>query len=516
MVMADKKFSFKSGNDALRPVTNAKCVMAQGFGSLHEFISDLKPVLMPALAVGSINMSNSRFSTTAASGMTTSVVMKNPILIPYAGVKFNVHIDALLQGLKVIIYHGYNEGVTSSISNVSKYSSGDLLDGDSFSFPVNSAAIESSTWDQNDRYYRIGFFSSELEMSLNDIKEAIRLGYIAITYEDKDSEVVARNPRPTEIIEASKSAKTPSQHHNFVLTHVSDLHGHGIALLNALKFSKAINSQALMVTGDVVVQSSYDGYDYVHELCQEFALPSFLTTGNHDGVGASASSFNSGFIGPMATAFGYQRSSTSVAYYYKDLATPKIRIIVLDCCDTSASYRINSVGSAQLTWLQNTLASTPNGYGVIIAMHQPVGKLTAASVTAHPSFADWNDELDGVNYSFANTTWTGASGIKSAVDSFIANGGEFIMYAVGHVHSDVVGIISGTAQTQLMAAVASPNRMLDMQYDNVALGDGRGKAQDVINAYVIDRKRHAVRVVRVGANMTTDLKERLVEEFNYA
>lgn len=510
--MADKKLDLSSGSDALRPVTNAKCVMAHGVGSVHNFLNEEIPLPMPVLSEGSINTSNSRYSTAKASSKTTSVVMKNPALIPYTGVEFNIYIDDLLEGLKVIVYHGYNEGVTSTTSNVSKYMSGELEDGDVFSFPINYNGIqESGAYDQTNRYYRIAFVSTSLSLTTDDIKEAIRLGYLAITYKEPSKNIVLRNQRATEIIEASKCASKPNKHRNFAFTHISDLHGNAIALLNALEYSKAINSQGLLVTGDVVVQSSYDGYDFVHEMCAKYNFPSFLTTGNHDGVGvSSAATFNSAFIGPMATAFGYTKNSASVAYYYKDLSVPKIRIIVLDCSDTSSSYRINCVGTAQLTWLSNTLNSTPSGYGVIIALHQPVGDITEASANANPSFAKFGP-LDS-----AEITWTGASQIKSAVDSFITNGGEFIMYCAGHYHADVVGILQDTSKRQLMSLIATPNRMQDMQNDVLSLGDGIGKAQDLLNAYVIDRTRKTVRVVRIGANVCEDLSERLVEEFQYS
>ena len=507
--MADKSISFASGEDNLRPITNARCVMMEGVGSLHNARKGAVQVPLGIIADGSIT-SASRFSSTKFSGMTTSVVMKEPFVTPFVGVKFNVHIDSSLEGLQVKVYYGYNEGMSSTTSNVSKYSSPAMVDGDSFAMPIDNYNVANG-YDMSRGYYRIAFISSSLSMDYEDIAEAIRLGYIAVTYEDPCSNVVARNPRATEVIEVSKtfSASTP-RHRNFVFTHVSDLHSHGIALMDALKYSKAINSQGLFITGDVAAQSSYDGYGYVHEFCKNFPFPSFLTTGNHDGVGVSSlATFNNAFFAEMTASFGYTRGSGQ-GYYYKDLAEPKIRIIVLDCCDSSASYRTDSVGSAQISWLQNTLANTPSGYGVIIAMHQPVGNPTAASRKAHPSFAQCDDFTN-----WGGTSWTGASDIRAAVDSFIGNGGEFIMYCCGHQHADSVGIIGNTSHTQLQACIGTPNGNQDMQQEIASVGDGMGSARDLFNAYIIDRTRHTVRVVRVGANTCEDLSERLVEEFSY-
>ena len=508
--MADKTVNYKQGSDNLRPVTNAKCVMLEGVGSVFNMLNK-NAVQLPLgiIAQGSIT-SASRYSSTKASGMATSVVMKEAFVAPYVGVTFNVSIDSELSGLHIIVYYGYNEGMSSTTSNVSKYSSKELASGDSFMFPIDNESV-SGGYDKSRYYYRIGFFSSTLSLTADDIKEFIRLGYIAVTYTEHSGNVVARNPRSTEIIEISKtfSSSTP-RHRNFVFSHISDTHAHAIALENALKYSQVINSQGLFLTGDVVSQSSYDGYGYVHELCKDYGCPSFLTTGNHDGVGVSSlASFNDLFFASMSKTFGYSRSS-GAGYYYKDLSTPKIRVIAMDCCDSSASYRINSIGTTQITWLQNTLSSTPSGYGVIILLHQPLGNPTAESRSAHPSFAKYPE------LSSSDINWTGASAVRAAVDNFIAGGGEFIMYCCGHFHADIVGAISGTSHTQLMACIGSPNGIQDMQNDICSLGDGIGKTQDLFNAYVIDRTRKTVRVVRIGANVCEDLSERLVEEFQYS
>ena len=509
--MTDKAITFLQGDSSLNPATNAKCVKMQGVGTLHNALSGAVRLPLGIIADGSITTA-SRYSSTKFTGMTTSVVMKEPFVTPYAGVTFKVHINSLLEGLMVKVYYGYNEGMSSTTSNVSKYSSGNLVDGDGFTLPIDNYNVANG-YDKSRGYYRIAIISSELTMTADDIAEAIRLGYLAITYDEPCGNVVARNPRATEVIEVSKGAKTIGnqgpRHRNFLFTHISDMHANGIALLNALKYSKAVNSQGLFITGDVAAQSSYDGFGYVHEFAKDFDFPSFLTSGNHDGVGVtSLATFNNSFFGNMTSTFGYNRSS-GMGYYYKDLAEPKIRVIALDCSDTSAGYRINSIGSTQITWLQNTLASTPSGYGVIILLHQPLGNPTSASRTAHPSFAKFPD-IGSSDYN-----WTGASSVRSAVDNFITNGGEFIMYAVGHWHADFVGLIGGTTKPQLQAAIGSPNGTYDMQNDVCSVGDGVGNAQDLFNAYVIDRTQHTVRVVRIGANVCEDLSERLVEEFSY-
>lgn len=510
--MADKSLILRQGNDSLRPVTNAKCVKMQGVGSLHNAHSGAVQVPHGILADGSIT-SASRYSSSKFTGMKTSVVMKEAFLAPHAAAEFLVNIDPQLAGLKVKIFYGYNEGMSSTTSNVSKYQSGDLANGDSFAFPIDIYNVASG-YDKARCYYRLVFVSSEMTLSATDIADAIRLGYLAVTYVEQCGNVVARNHRATEIIEVSKGRKTIGtsgpRHRNFIFTHISDMHANAIALANALKYSKAVNSQALFVTGDVVAQSSYDGYEYVHELCKGYTLPSLLTSGNHDGVGVSSlGTFNAAFFGNMSTTFGYVRSSITVGYYYKDLDGPKIRVIALDCSDTSASYRINSIGTTQITWLQNTLASTPSGYGVIILLHQPLGNPSAASRSGNPSFAAYPDLAS------ADINWTGAAGVRTAVDEFISRGGEFIMYCNGHQHADIVGILANTSQRQLQCCVASPNGMYDMQNDICSVGDGVGNAQDLFNAYIIDRTLHTVRVVRIGANICEDLSERLIEEFSY-
>jgi len=454
---------------SIREITTAANIDS---GSLHSAQAGAVQLPLGVLADGSITAA-SRYSAAKFSGMTTSVVMKEPFVAPGVGVTFSVAIDDALKGLKVKVYYGYNEGMSSTTSNVSKYSSDELADGGSFTFPVvNDGA--GSGYDMARYYYRIAFVSSSLAMTAEDIAEAIRLGHLAVTFVDHAPDVVSRHPRATEIIEVSKAAKTvgdPStRHRNYVFTHISDMHANAIALHDALDYSAAVGSQGLFITGDVVAQSSFDGFGYVHHACKDYGFPSFLTTGNHDGVGVSSlASFNNMFFADMAATFGYKRGS-GMGYYYMDLAQPKIRVIALDCSDTSVSYRISSIGSTQVTWLQNTLSATPAGYGVIILLHQPLGNPTAESRSAHPSFAKYPD------LSSSDINWTGASAVRAAVDNFITGGGEFIMYCCGHFHADIVGVIAGTTHTQLMACIASPNGLYDMQNDVCSVGDGARRA----------------------------------------
>lgn len=504
--MGDKKIHIIAGDSNVRPVTNAVCVKAAGIGDIQKALDGHVALPLGIIATGNINTNTSRYSTSKVA--LTSVVMKEPFLIPYSGVTFHISIDKSLDDLYIIVYYGYNEGVTGTTSNVSKYSSSRLINNSLFTFPINHGGITATGYDMTTYYYRIGFFSESLSLNENDIKEYIRLGYISITYRDDTPNVVTRNMRANEVIEASKTKRLPTRHKNFVFTHISDLHGNGIALMDALKYSRAINSQGLFITGDVVVQSSYDGYGYIHEFCKDFDFPSFVSSGNHDGVGQTLSLFNSNYFGDMSNSFGYE-IDTSVGYYYKDLTDPKIRVIALDCCDSTSNYRISSVRSTQLSWLTKTLNSVPTGFGVIIIMHQPLDNLTEESVAAHPTFAKFG-AMDN-----AEINWTGVSGIKGAVDDFIDNGGEFIMYCGGHYHADIVGFIKGTENPQLMALVGSTNRMQDMHLEDGGLGDGIGNARDLFNAYVIDRVSKTVRVIRVGSNVYTDLTERLVEEFSY-
>ena len=503
--MENKKVTYIDKDGILSPTTNERCVNTSA-GSLYKSLHEHIALPLGILSEGSIT-SSSKYSTSKFNGMQTSIVMKEPLLSPHAEATLYIKIE--LVDLKVKVYYGYNEGMSSTTSNVSKYSSQELSDGDSFTFPIDNYSVETG-YDKSRYYYRIAFVSSTTELSVDELKHMLELGHIAISYKEPSGGVVSRNPVPTQLIEVSKGYKnmtTKARHRNFVFTHISDLHAHGIALLNTLKYSEAINSQGLFITGDVVAQSSEDGFGYIHEFCKDFAFPSFLTTGNHDGVGLSLSEFNSRFFNDMTATFGYNRGN--FGYYYKDLDTPKIRIIALDCSDSNSSYRIGSIGSTQVTWLQNTLSTTPSRYGVIILLHQPLGNLSEDSKTSHPSFAKYP------SLASSEVNWTGAASVKTAVDTFIEGGGEFIMYCSGHIHADIVGFIDGTTHKQLQSCIASPNGVYDMQNDVCSVGDGIGSAQDLFNTYIIDRIRHTVRVVRVGANTCEDLSDRLIEEFSY-
>ena len=81
--MTDKAITFLQGDSSLNPATNAKCVKMQGVGTLHNALSGAVRLPLGIIADGSITTA-SRYSSTKFTGMTTSVVMKEPFVTPYA------------------------------------------------------------------------------------------------------------------------------------------------------------------------------------------------------------------------------------------------------------------------------------------------------------------------------------------------------------------------------------------------------------------------------------------------
>lgn len=111
------------------------------------------------------------------------------------------------------------------------------------------------------------------------------------------------------------------------------------------------------------------------------------------------------------------------AYYYVDFPQDKIRVIMLNTSDGDYENTFGDlaeISNEQTAWFCNVALDTD--YSVLVMMHVPL-------LTTFPGGSD--------SWQIANS-YT----IRSAVNTFIENGGDFIAYMYGHTHeqSDMVDI----------------------------------------------------------------------------
>lgn len=365
----------------------------------------------------------------------------------------------------------------------------------------------------------------------------------AILNKFKESAIVA--------IAAEIGTQIPKVKDNFLcFLHISDIHGDAERMKRAIAFANSQNNiTAILVTGDFS-QSEWtnDGFEKCFtELYQTANIPMLPVIGNHD-VGLKNKIYNpensnqavgARFISPFMAALGCVQGGTDAGYYYKDFSSFNVRLIVVNeyempripnAGNTELKYSIwgRYFSQAQADWLVSTLNSVQSGWSVIIATHQLIDV-----------FSKYDNEFKGeVNYSNADVELAQKGMLQDIVDAYIARGtltktysvsgadttevpdvavsadfsganGEFICYINGHTHNDGTGQSSYAQNKQVNINVTTGSANLSTQavYDDL-YRDNDTIAQDAFNLIAFDTIHKKIRMLRIGANVTMDMKRR--------
>lgn len=279
----------------------------------------------------------------------------------------------------------------------------------------------------------------------------------------------------------------------FVLLHFSDIHADTVRLKRLLSYHKvmAAGIDEIIHTGDSVHDTvTADSFDFWDECGAQGVLNCI---GNHDVWTTESYTPPENFVydtylKPYIDG-GYwgaivqpdDAEANGLCYYYKDFSTKKIRLIVLD-------YRNPS---GQTSWLSNVLSDAiTQGLSVVAAVHYPIDITTPLDTAFDIS-------------RFASVGTTAASAFTSAVDEFIANGGEFVCWITGHTHKDICGVVEISGRKQVAVCI-----------DCAALrNDGltryrvdQTKSQDCFNVLSVNVNNKMLTLWRVGED--TDALQR--------
>lgn len=449
-----------------------------------------------------------------------TISMVTSFSIPYSGVKY---LFKLPKDIYARIYYGNTANASWTTSEINKYSTDKIFDGQSFIFPrKGTLSPDTNVW-----FYNIAFSSKNgTAITVDKIQKALDSKEISITYEDSNTSVVDRNQQADQQVASGlyKFINSNTKNKNICFVHCTDIHQNGIAYVNALEYSDYINATALLTSGDYVFQSYSNNLDFVKYLSTDYKTPVLTTIGNHDGVGIDANTLNEHIIKPFA-----KDQYINKGYYYKDFETEKIRVIVLDTCgDSTNTYRINYVGKTQLQWYSDTLKSTPVDYHVIVMLHQPLG---------NPKPDNSIKAFQDGDLATADVTWSGADTIKAITNAFMnkenasiimdgtsdtidAQFGDittqkFIMYLNGHTHRNSYGYLTGLHQNdQLQMNHTCSAIALDMQNTYQPKNEGRYCGNDTFNVYCIDKEARTVKLVKFGYTDTANGRC-LTHTFNY-
>ena len=296
----------------------------------------------------------------------------------------------------------------------------------------------------------------------------------------------------------------------------SDVHRWVTPLKRIIEFRDYLNDLGIVddtiVTGDLVRNSTDESTAFAEFWNDTDGTDNILIAlGNHDhyDVGtqphgkASFSKMNSLFFQTVSD-WNVTRTS-NYPFYYKDYADQKIRLIVADPAVTSDE-------ADETTWLQQTLAGAKTlGYAVVVASHF----LVTESATIYDN--NWSNNLARETGTDAMTyDWNGCD-IVSCVTDFIADGGKFICYMIGHTHTDIVSCVTGHPdQLIINCACASDDRGHETSLttnDLPRYDDSR--TQDCFNVITFDAENSIIKCVRVGANVNMYQQPRTAFAYNY-
>lgn len=292
------------------------------------------------------------------------------------------------------------------------------------------------------------------------------------------------------------------------LLHFSDTHADTDAinriLTEADNYSNSIDE--MICTGDMVANTA--------EQIASWWNPSVMTCiGNHDSASydsltgydwtaLSMADRDAYYIAPFESNWGITHT-TGTSYYYKDYATQKIRLIVMD----AMLYTDNGAeATAQTSWLANLLSDAiTNNLHVLIAIHAPHGGATAKNC----SFSRYNQGVMPTNAD-CNTPQI----VIDTVATAIGNGLNFIGYIVGHTHQDNMWDAENDG-TQLMYCITCAAVSQRAQWINS--DQNRSITEDAYNLVTIDTAHTLVKIVRGGgANIDDHMRTRKAICFNYS
>ena len=336
---------------------------------------------------------------------------------------------------------------------------------------------------------------------------------------------------------------------------VTDFHGQFRSLDNAGALKKIYKSTSpIIVTGDIVAnEPAINGVlnpeitTYIAK-AQEYGC--FHCVGQHEvgftneGVGMDGKLKSNclthqqvvdNFITPMLSIWGL--SGVTTPYYFKDFTTEKVRLISLYQFNVplttdplnSLKYKYDRAtlwyGQEQIDWLISTLNSVPDGYNVIILMHEPDG---AGIVDTTPewsgvdAFGSENNILNGspvfdiVNAYTSRTslehTYTPIDSVTYPVEDFtltvsadFSNAkGTFACYLAGDGHADIMGKPKGYNQRYIMQT-ACCSQSYDSYVNNNLISD---ISNCIVDGYAFYFDSRELCIARIGQTSSFKMQDR--------
>lgn len=322
------------------------------------------------------------------------------------------------------------------------------------------------------------------------------------------------------------SQSTPRKEY-FSFLHFSDLHGNVENLGRLMEFKAAYSSfiNDVVCSGDIVTDNFEDD-DVLSAYPSDIAI-----VGNHDAwveaplqdldpeiqaiIDYSIDSthhvikqkpvydkFFADYISNWNVTQPSDAANAGKCYFYKDYTNntgAKLRLIFLDCMHYNVGEDVVNSVSSQNTWLTSVLndAKTNNIPVAIFSHYFPAQGITKVECSYTTT--------DAVPYGYLSNIAT------ETVNSFIAAGGEFICWLVGHSHLDLIGYPTNYPN-QVFIAVDTAGLRAILGNSYRAAGS---KSQDAFNIISFDTDDKLIKIVRIGNDTTRleTMKRRVVYRY---
>lgn len=342
---------------------------------------------------------------------------------------------------------------------------------------------------------------------------------------------------------------------NFI--HISDSHG-SVNVQNTVEILNYLASKGrckfALHTGDFHASTfaDVDSWNTFKDYIWNANVPFWFVSGNHD-VGNNSTSLTDGSTAtdeqlytrcfePLFEKWIPTNHPEGKNYWYNDYTEEKVRVIGL--YDFESDWILNDTDTAlkdprgfcaykqaQVTWFVNALLTTPAGYGVIIARHNPVnyrgdsdnafnskfliGRNTAQSYIGVNFIADIVQAfMDGTTL---NTTVTETRGVNATIQINVDfsqknTGAHFVCYCNGHTHADGVNFLKDYPN-QLELNVGCNN--FHYQHYSDQQNVQNTLHQDLMNYVSVDTNAGHIYILRIGNDFTYNAKRRDFIDIQY-
>ncbi len=337
--------------------------------------------------------------------------------------------------------------------------------------------------------------------------------------------------------------KTPRWQKQFAMLCITDVHHQAERIETCIKYLNGLEAvDCGCCLGDINGRFSQKISWYVDAL-RNSTKPFYTVKGNHEiGTGGSRQKgatteaiFNK-YIKPVSNQIGIPNLKKS--YYRVDWEQYGVTLIALDGylppqkTDKKGEFIYTGVlpyfGQEQISWLINELGKIPSGNSLVIMLHDvdfrtasikntfTQGKIGAGYSTDKNPYGQDGVVLDIIEAwrlgsrfekTYVPKESTGlAETIRVKCDYTSRGKGDFVCWIAGHRHRDLVSRSKKYPAQLVLRFACAVHGALSRYSDLVRTPNTR--AVDVMTVLVVDKVSRSIKLVRIGADITYDLKER--------